>query len=106
VDGVPIAVLGPLNVDGDASSLGPRDRVVLEVLALRPGEVVAAERLADAVWGESPPPTWNKVVQGCVVRLRKVLGATAIETVEVSLLCRMSKEPSWMSPRRSHRRGR
>ena len=50
------------------------------MLALRPGEVVGAERLADAMWGESPPPTWNKVVQGCVVRLRKVLGATAIET--------------------------
>ena len=77
---VTIAVLGPLSVDGDATSLSPRDRVVLEVLALRPGEVVSAERLADAMWGEVPPPTWNKVVQGCVVRLRKVLGAAAIET--------------------------
>ena len=75
-----ISVLGPLTVDGDASSLGPRDRVVLEVLVLRLGEVVSAERLADAMWGDVPPPTWNKVVQGCVVRLRKVLGTAAIET--------------------------
>ena len=75
-----ISVLGPLNVDGDPSSLGPRDRVVLEVLALRPGEVVSAERLADAMWGDVPPSTWNKVVQGCVSRLRKVLGVAAIET--------------------------
>ena len=53
---------------------------MLEVLALRPGEVVSAERLADALWGDVPPPSWNKVVQGCVVRLRKVLGVEAIET--------------------------
>jgi DNA-binding SARP family transcriptional activator len=77
---VTISVLGPFRVDGDASSLGPRDRVVLEVLVLRPGEVVSAERLADAMWSDVPPPTWHKVVQGCVVRLRKVLGAEAIET--------------------------
>ena len=75
-----IAVLGPLNVDGGDSTLGPRDRVVLEVLVLRPGQVVSAERLADALWGDVQPPSWNKVVQGCVVRLRKVLGSAAIET--------------------------
>jgi WD40 repeat protein/DNA-binding SARP family transcriptional activator/energy-coupling factor transporter ATP-binding protein EcfA2 len=77
---VTISVLGPFRVDGDGSSLEPRDRVVLEVLALRPGEVVSAERLADAMWSDVPPPTWHKVVQGCIVRLRKVLGAGAIET--------------------------
>ena len=32
------------------------------------------------MWGDVPPPTWNKVVQGCVSRLRKVLGVAAIET--------------------------
>jgi WD40 repeat protein/DNA-binding SARP family transcriptional activator len=77
---VTISVLGPFLVEGDASSLEPRDRVVLEVLSLRPGEVVSSERLADAVWSDVPPPTWHKVVQGSVVRLRKVLGAEAIET--------------------------
>lgn len=60
--------------------LEPRDRVLLEVLVLRPGDVVSAERLADAMWAGVPPPTWKKVVQNCVVRLRKVLGAGAIET--------------------------
>jgi WD40 repeat protein/DNA-binding SARP family transcriptional activator len=77
---VTISVLGPFGVTGDSSSLAPRDRVVLEVLALRLGEVVSPERLADALWPESPPPTWHKVVQGSVVRLRKVLGTAAIET--------------------------
>ena len=75
-----IAVLGPVSVDGDAAVLEPRDRVVLAALALRPGEVMTNERLADALWGEQPPATWTKVIQGCVARLRKVLGAASIET--------------------------
>jgi WD40 repeat protein/DNA-binding SARP family transcriptional activator len=77
---VGIAVLGPLSVDNDGVALGPRDRVVLAALALQPGEAVSAERLADALWGERPPPSWPKVIQGCVVRLRKSLGAGAIAT--------------------------
>ena len=32
-------------------------------------------QIADAVWGDDPPPTWPKQVQICVARLRKVLGA-------------------------------
>jgi DNA-binding SARP family transcriptional activator/WD40 repeat protein len=75
-----IAVLGPLSIDGDATTLGRRDRVVLEVLSIGVGGVVSADRLADALWGEQLPPSWSKVVQGCVMRLRRVLGASAIET--------------------------
>ena len=74
-----IAVLGPVTWDGSAS-LSPRDRVVLAVLATHPGHPVATDRIADALWGDSPPATAGKVVQGCVVRLRKVLGAETIET--------------------------
>ena len=75
-----IAVLGPVVVDGEAGRLGPRDRVVLAALASRPGEVLTPDQLADALWGDDLPETWSKVVQGCVVRLRKVLGTEAIET--------------------------
>jgi DNA-binding SARP family transcriptional activator len=60
--------------------LGPRDRVVLSALAVRPGEVLSVDRLADALWHDTPPESWTKVVQGCVVRLRKALGAQALET--------------------------
>jgi DNA-binding SARP family transcriptional activator/WD40 repeat protein len=74
-----ITLLGPVAVDGNGA-LGPRDRVVLAVLALRPGEAVGADRLAEALWGDAPPPSWNKVVPGCVMRLRRALGTEAIET--------------------------
>jgi WD40 repeat protein/DNA-binding SARP family transcriptional activator len=80
---VGVAVLGPVSVEGDTDGLAPRERVVLAALALHPGETLSAELLADALWGEHPPATWAKVIHGCVARLRKVLGATAIETVQL-----------------------
>ncbi|MFG1815462.1 BTAD domain-containing putative transcriptional regulator [Kribbella sp. NPDC049174] len=77
---VGIAVLGPLTIEGEQKVLGRRDRVVLAALAVHPGEVVSAEALADVLWGEQVPPSAAKIVQGCVVRLRKLLGSHAIET--------------------------
>jgi WD40 repeat protein/DNA-binding SARP family transcriptional activator len=75
-----IGVLGPLELDEANSQLGARDRIVLSALAMSPGELLTPEQLADAVWGEEPPTSWSKNVQGCVSRLRKRLGADAIET--------------------------
>jgi hypothetical protein len=77
---VGIAVLGPLEVDGQGHGLGPRDRVVLSALVVRAGDPISTEALADALWGDQLPASWAKVVQGCVVRLRKRLGAAAIES--------------------------
>ncbi|TCO21347.1 WD40 repeat protein [Kribbella steppae] len=78
--GVGIAVLGPLTIEGEREHLGRRDRVVLAALVVHPGDVVSAEVLADVLWGEQLPASWSKVVQGCVVRLRKALGSNSIET--------------------------
>lgn len=75
-----IAVLGPLQVDGRTNGLSPRDRVVLSALVVRAGEPVSTEALADALWGEALPASWAKVLQGCVVRLRKELGGAAIQS--------------------------
>ena len=75
-----IAVLGPLEVDGGTIGLSPRDRVVLSALVVGRGDPVSADALADALWGDDPPASSVKIVQGCVVRLRKLLGAAAIES--------------------------
>lgn len=74
-----IQVLGPLAVDG-SGRLGPRDRVVLQALAVRKGRSVTADELTDALWGDNPPASAHKNLQSCIVRLRKALGADAIET--------------------------
>jgi WD40 repeat protein/DNA-binding SARP family transcriptional activator/energy-coupling factor transporter ATP-binding protein EcfA2 len=78
---VGIKVLGPLAVDG-SGRLGPRDRVVLQALAVRQGRSVTSDELADAVWGDGPPPSAHKNIQSCIVRLRKALGPGAIETTD------------------------
>ena len=75
-----IAVLGPLEVDGQVNGLSPRDRVVLSALVVRAGDPSSTEALADVLWGDNLPPSWAKVVHGCVARLRKRLGAAAIES--------------------------
>ncbi len=42
--------------------------------------MVSVGRLAQAIWGDSAPPSSTKVVQNVVLRLRKVLGHDVIET--------------------------
>jgi len=78
-------VLGPLEVsgpDGRITLEGRRERAVLAALIMARGEVLSTDRLLDAVWGDSPPRSAAKSVQNHVLRLRKVLGAEAIETRE------------------------
>ena len=76
-----IQVLGPLSIDGGTRDLSRRDRVVVAALAAHCGQPVSADALSDALWGDEPPASAAKIVQGCVARLRKVLGRQAIETV-------------------------
>ncbi|HEX2370894.1 MAG TPA: BTAD domain-containing putative transcriptional regulator, partial [Acidimicrobiia bacterium] len=75
-----VAVFGPTSVGG-AGSLSGRDRRVLAALVAESPRACSADRLASALYGGNPPPTWRKVVQGCVGRLRRVLGAHAIATL-------------------------
>lgn len=75
-----IGVLGTLTLDEESASLGRRDRVVLTALATRAGHVVSHDLLVDALWHDQPPASAHKVVHGCVSRLRRRLGADAIQT--------------------------
>ena len=54
--------------------------MVLEALSIRVGDNVTTDWLADALWGETPPASAAKNLQGCIARLRKALGPDAIET--------------------------
>src|SRR5262245_48018500 len=77
------SILGPIEVvtpDGPLEIGGPRERAALAVLVWWAGQVVSAERLAEALWGDSPPRSSGKVVQNLVLRLRKALGPEVIET--------------------------
>jgi predicted ATPase/DNA-binding SARP family transcriptional activator len=70
-------VLGSLEVvdHDDLLALGaPKQRALLAILLVHRGEAVSSERLIDALWGEQPPASANKIVQGYVSNLRKALG--------------------------------
>jgi len=75
-----VRLLGPLEVhlgDGPAQ-LGPRkQRAVLAMLALEAGRTVSADRLAEGLWGDEPPPSAPKMVQLYVSHLRRVLDGDA-----------------------------
>ena len=74
-----IGVLGPVVSDGDVA-FGRRDRAVLTALAIRVGQPVSEDQLTEAVWGEQPPRSAHKSLQGCVFRIRQALGNDVIRT--------------------------
>ena len=76
-------VLGSLEVidhDGPVALGAPKQRALLAVLLLHRGEPVSSDRLIDEIWGEQPPASANKIVQGYVSNLRKVLGDDMLVT--------------------------
>jgi DNA-binding SARP family transcriptional activator len=76
-------VLGPVEVlaDGRPVSLpAAKPRALLAALLLSSNRVVSVDRLIDDLWGEAPPETATKALQGYVSQLRKALGADRLLT--------------------------
>jgi predicted ATPase/DNA-binding SARP family transcriptional activator len=77
---VEFRVLGPLEVvaAGQPLDLGtPRQRTLLGLLLVHPGEVVSYDRLLEELWDGDPPATARHTLQGYVHRLRRTLGPDA-----------------------------
>jgi DNA-binding SARP family transcriptional activator/ABC-type branched-subunit amino acid transport system substrate-binding protein/streptogramin lyase len=78
-------ILGPLELSAGGERVdlrGGKQRELVAILILHPGEVVSADSLIEGLWGERPPPSALKTLQALVSRLRSDLGAasTALET--------------------------
>ena len=81
---VKVGLLGPLEVagpDGRVRIGGAKERLVLALLVLRAGEVVSRDALVDALWGDDPPATAVKTLQGYVARVRRALEAAGMAEV-------------------------
>lgn len=80
-----ISLLGPVEVvlaDGERRSLGSiAQRATLAALALRPGEVVSADRLMAAIWGDDQPVSATSTLHAHVSRLRRAVGPDHIATI-------------------------
>jgi predicted ATPase/DNA-binding SARP family transcriptional activator len=61
---------------------GAKQRTLLALLALRPGQPVSADRLIDVLWGDGQAANPANALQAQIGQLRRTLGATAIVTTE------------------------
>ena len=76
-------MLGPVEAVGDDGSISlpaAKPRALLALLLLNRNRVVPLSRLVDELWGETPPETATKALQGYVSQLRKSLGADRVIT--------------------------
>lgn len=76
-------ILGDLVVDtgsGIVTVTRQKQRAVLGALLLQAGASVSIDRLADAVWGQTVPPSARELIRVYVSQLRETLGDDAIET--------------------------
>jgi DNA-binding SARP family transcriptional activator len=88
-------ILGPLDVlqDGRPVALGgPKQRAALAILLLSANRVVSIERFADDLYAGEPPVTAVTQVQRQVSELRKLVGASAIETRSPGYVMRVAPE--------------
>ncbi len=72
-------MLGPVEVWAHGQRLPPFPRKPTALLTaglVEAGKLVSVDRLVDAVWGDRPPASAAKLVQGYVLRLRQVLHST------------------------------
>ena len=68
----PFLLIGP---DGQERPAAARQRDLLALLVLHAGEVVARERLIDALWGEDLPANPGNALQQRIFHVRKLLEA-------------------------------
>jgi DNA-binding SARP family transcriptional activator len=78
---VEFRILGPLEVVADGRPValaGQHQRALLAALLLRANDVVPADVLMDALWGDEPPREATNALQYHVSQLRKTIGATDV----------------------------
>jgi DNA-binding SARP family transcriptional activator/tetratricopeptide (TPR) repeat protein len=77
---VELGVLGPLELVSEGEPIplgGPKQRLVLGLLAARRGHIVGLDELIDGLWPDGPQARPRKTVQVYVTRLRRALGDRA-----------------------------
>ena len=75
-----LGVLGPLELTSEGVPValgGPKQRLVLALLAGRRGGIVGVDELIDGLWPDGPQARPRKTIQVYVTRLRRALGDQA-----------------------------
>ena len=80
---VEIGILGPIeaHADGDVLPLGGlRERALLALFVLSPGQTISTDRLIDELWGEDLPANPSNALQALISRLRRAVGSDTVVT--------------------------
>ena len=76
-----------LETDGrivdEAQFPGRQGRLTFAYLVAEQGRAVPRDELAEALWGEAPPATWDKALTGIVSKLRSLLADQGIDGASV-----------------------
>ncbi len=79
-----LRVLGGIELEGGDRLVplgGSKPRLLVAVLTAHRREVVSVDSLADALWGDAPPPTARATLQTHVSKLRRLLEGSGIDLV-------------------------
>ena len=74
-----------IEVDGGevtAGGLGRPGRLALAYLACERHRSVPRDELAEVLWGEEPPQSWEQMLRGVAFKLRAVLAAAGLDPME------------------------
>ena len=74
-----VAVESDGAVIDDARFPGRQGRLLFAYLAAEQGRPVPKDELAEAIWGEAPPPSWDKALTGVVSKVRALLASGGID---------------------------
>jgi DNA-binding SARP family transcriptional activator len=95
---VEFRVLGPVEVvagDVRVAVGGPRQRKLLALLLLNVNELVATDRIVEALWDE-PPRSAHQQIHNVVRMLRQVLGGLDVTVVHSANGYRLEAPPTWV----------
>jgi YVTN family beta-propeller protein len=67
----------------EAEFHGRQNRLVFAYLVAEQGRPVPRDELAEALWGEATPATWDKALTGIVSKLRSLLADAGIDSADV-----------------------
>lgn len=84
-----VSVAGRVSIGSDAVLIdeerlpGRQGRLVFAYLVIEQGRSVPRDELAEALWGETPPATWEKALGVIASKLRAVLGECGVDGAKV-----------------------
>src|SRR5262245_41864718 len=80
-----VHLVGRVAVESDGRAVdeaqfpGRQGRLTFAYLVAEQGRAVPRDELAEALWGETPPASWDKALSGIVSKLRALLAAQGID---------------------------